>query len=142
MRKGQCHSFRIEKKKTVHAPRRKELRETVLPSIGYCRTDYRNYLLPLDPMSRATVFLMHCSLWDSLDWVVLGSNPGWVGPSSSCLLILLCVNYDLYGSLHINSRLHARLNNQPSHPVPSSSLECMLLIYTIIIRSVVFYGLH
>ena len=35
-------------------------------------------------------------------------------------LILVCVNYDLNGSLHINSRLHARLNNQISHPIPSS----------------------
>ena len=49
-------------------------------------------------------------------WV---STPGWAGPSSSCHLILVCVNYDLYGSLHINSRLHARLNNQISHPIPS-----------------------
>ena len=40
--------------------------------------------------------------------------------SSSCHLILVCVNNDLYGSLHINSRLHARLNNQISHPIPSS----------------------
>ena len=37
--------------------------------------------------------------------------------NSSCHLILVCVNYDLYGSLHINSRLHARLNNQLSHPI-------------------------
>ena len=54
-----------------------------------------------------------------LSFLVLGSNPGWAGPSSSCHLILVCVNYDLYGSLHINSRLHARLNNQISHPIPS-----------------------
>ena len=40
------------------------------------------------------------------------------GPSSSCHLILMCVNYDLNGSLRLNSRLHARLNNQISHPIP------------------------
>ena len=39
------------------------------------------------------------------------------GPSSSCHLILVCVNYDLNGSLRINSRLHARLNNLISHPI-------------------------
>ena len=49
--------------------------------------------------------------------MVLGSNRGWAGPLSSCLLILVCVNYDLNGSLRINSRLHARLNNQISHPI-------------------------
>ena len=32
--------------------------------------------------------------------------------------ILVCVNYDLNGSLRINSRLHERLNNQLSHPIP------------------------
>ena len=30
-----------------------------------------------------------------LRFSVLGSNPGWTGPSSSCHLILVCVNYDL-----------------------------------------------
>ena len=38
-------------------------------------------------------------------------------PFISYHLILVCVNYDLNGSLHINSRLHARLNNQISHPI-------------------------
>ena len=59
----------------------------------------------------------------SVDCVVLGSNPGWTGPSSSCHLILVCVNYDLNGSLHINSRLHARLNNQLSHPIQVNKIE-------------------
>ena len=39
----------------------------------------------------------------------------WLGwPFISHHLILVCVNYDLNGSLRINSRLHARLNNQLS----------------------------
>ena len=41
---------------------------------------------------------------------------GW--PFMSYHLILVCVNYDLNGSLRINSRLHARLHNQISHPIP------------------------
>ena len=49
------------------------------------------------------------------DLVVLGSNSGWAGLLSSYHLIHVCVNYDLNGSLHIYSRLHARLNNQISH---------------------------
>ena len=53
--------------------------------------------------------------------MVLGSNPGWAGPSSSCHHIFMCVNYDLNGSLPINSRLHVRLDNQISHPIPSCS---------------------
>ena len=41
------------------------------------------------------------------------------------------LNYDLYGSLHINSRLLARLNNQLSHPILSmmslhSHLKCLI----------------
>ena len=47
-------------------------------------------------------------------------NPRWTGSSSSYHLILVCVNYDLNGSLLINSRLHARLNNQLSHPIPDT----------------------
>ena len=42
------------------------------------------------------------------------SQLGWLFMSYH--LILVCVNYDLNGSLRINSRLHARLNNQLSHP--------------------------
>ena len=49
------------------------------------------------------------------------SQLGW--PFMSCHLILVCVNYDLNGSLRINSRLHARLNNQISHPIPSCTLS-------------------
>ena len=50
--------------------------------------------------------------------MVLGSIPGWAGHSSSYHLILVCVNYDLNGSLPINSRFHVSLNNQLSHPIP------------------------
>ena len=34
-----------------------------------------------------------------------------------------CVNNDLNGSLRINSRLHARLNNLLSHPIPSQRVK-------------------
>ena len=46
-----------------------------------------------------------------------------VGPLTGCywIRILVWLNYDLYGFLHINSRLYARLNNQLSHPIPISS---------------------
>ena len=54
--------------------------------------------------------------WWTQGTYVRGSNLGWAGPSSSCHVILVCVNYDLNSSLRINSRLHARLNNQISHP--------------------------
>ena len=64
-------------------------------------------------------------LGSSIDWVVLCSNPGWAGPSSSCHLILVCVNYNLNGSLRISSRLHARLNNQISHPITETHLDIL-----------------
>ena len=44
------------------------------------------------------------------------SQLGW--PFMSYHLILVCVNNYLNGSLRINSRLHARLNNHLSHPIP------------------------
>ena len=47
---------------------------------------------------------------------MLGSNPVWAGPSSLFHLILVCVYYDLK-MVPINSRLHARLHNQLSHPI-------------------------
>ena len=50
------------------------------------------------------------------------SQLGW--PFMSYHLILVCVNYDLYGSLRINSRLHARLNNQISHPIHPMGVSC------------------
>ena len=52
----------------------------------------------------------------------------WAGPSSSYHLILVCANYDLNGSLRIDSRLHARLNNQISHPIPSWTEEVKLVL--------------
>ena len=71
---------------------------------------------------------LHCvcvpaSLAQLVEWLLpwLGgtgfeSRLGW--PFMSYHLILVCVNYDLNGSLRINIRLHARLNNQISHPIP------------------------
>ena len=49
----------------------------------------------------------------------------------SCHLILVCVNYDLYGSLHISSRVHARLNNQPFHPIYVSITASIRTIFYI-----------
>ena len=59
--------------------------------------------------------------------MVPGSNPGWAGPSPSCHLILVCVNYDQNGSLRINSKLHASLNNQIFHPIHPT--ECNVKLY-------------
>ena len=55
------------------------------------------------------------------------SQLGW--PFISYHLILVCVHYDLNGSLRINSRLHARLDNQISH---LTSLRSMLMIFYLI----------
>ena len=52
---------------------------------------------------------------------------GW--PFISYHLILVCVNYDLNGSLRINSRLGTRLNNQLFHPIPGRQ-HCHFICYS------------
>ena len=64
------------------------------------------------------------SLAQLVEWLLpclggTGFDSQLVWPFMSYHLILVCVNNDLNGSLRINSRLHARLNNQISHPIPS-----------------------
>ena len=77
------------------------------------------------------------SLWDQiLHWVCVEWLLPWLGgtgfesrlgwPFISYHRILVCVNNDLNGSLRINSRLHARLNSQISHPYPISPSICLL----------------
>ena len=68
------------------------------------------------------------SLAQLVAWLVSGlggtgieSRLGW--PFISYHLIFVCVNNDLNGSLRINSRLHARLNNQLSHPIHPSIID-------------------